>query len=171
MAERNQEAVRAAGAPMVPRDRPSWAHPPETSGTSDRPGEGIASEAAGQLKAAGGQVLEDSRARARSEVDDRSTWAGERVAAIAGDVRDVAGDLRARGKDQPARIAEDAAARIERFGSYLREADTDRIIADARSLTRRQPALVVAGAAVLGIAAGRFVKASDASHPKGGSHG
>ncbi|MBJ7456309.1 MAG: hypothetical protein JHC74_09640 [Thermoleophilia bacterium] len=167
MSERRQEAVRPAGSPMVSRERPSWA--PQTEET---PSTGtVGGEAVEKAREAGGQLLDDSRERARAEVDNRSTWAGERVMGIAGDVRDVAGDLRARGKDQPARLAEDAALRIERFGDYLRESDSDRILADARDLGRRQPALIVAGAAVIGIAAGRLVRASEPSDRRRIGHG
>lgn len=171
MSERRQEAVRPAGSPMVSRERPSWApettSPPAAAGTAAA----VGGEAVEKAREAGGQLLDDSRERARAEVDNRSTWAGERVVGIAGDVRDVAGDLRARGKDQPARLAEDAARRIERFGDYLRESDTDRILADARDLGRRQPALIVAGAAVIGIAAGRLVRASEPSDQRRIGHG
>jgi hypothetical protein len=169
MSDEQHEAVRPAGAPMVSEDRPPWAPQSADSGES---ASGITAAATEQVRDAGAKILEDSRDRARVEVDQRSTWAGEKVEGIAADVRDIAGDLRARGKDQPARLAEDAAARIERFGAYLREADTDRIISDAKGLGRRQPAAIVAGAAVLGIVAGRLVKASDpGDHGKGPSNG
>lgn len=173
MSERRQEAVRPAGSPMVSRERPSWAPEAQASSTdaAEPAASAIGGEAVERAREAGGQLLDDSRQRARAEVDDRSTWAGERVVGIAADVRDVAGDLRARGKDQPARLAEDAARRIERFGDYLRESDTDRILADARDLGRRQPALIVAGAAVIGIAAGRLVRASEPSDQRRIGHG
>jgi hypothetical protein len=169
MSERRQESVRPAGSPMVSRERPSWA--PRADGPAAATETAVGGEAVERAREAGGQLLDDSRDRARAEMDDRSTWAGERVVGIAADVRDVAGDLRARGKDQPARLAEDAARRIERFGDYLRESDTDRILADARDLGRRQPALVVAGAAVIGIAAGRLVRASEPSDQRRIGHG
>ena len=170
MSERRQEAVRPAGSPMVSRERPSWAPRAEGSAAADTAA-GLGGEAVEQAREAGGQLLDESRERARVEVDNRSTWAGERVVGIAADVRDVAGDLRARGKDQPARLAEDAARRIERFGDYLRRSDTDRILADARELGRRQPALIVAGAAVIGVAAGRLVRASEPSDQRRIGHG
>ncbi len=94
-------------------------------------------------------------------MDKRSTVAGERVASAADDVRDVAQHLREQGKEQPARLADEAAERIERFATYLHESDTDTIIADLRAFGRRQPAVILATAAVVGIVAGRLVKASD----------
>lgn len=175
MTESRQDAVRAAGSPMVPRERPSWARADDAARQVTPPAragdEGLTEQAARQAREAGGQLLDDGRARARAEVDQRSTWAGERVAGIASDIRDVAGDLRSRGRDQPARVAEDAAERVARFGEYLRTADGDRILADVRDVSRRQPALIVAGAAVIGIAAGRLLKASEHDEQRRIGHG
>jgi hypothetical protein len=121
----------------------------------------VGATAVDEAKEAGAQVVSDAGSRAREELDRRSTQAGDRVGSAAGDVRDIAQGLRDKGRDGPARLADDAAERIERFAAYLREADTDRIIGDVRSLSRRQPAAVVAGAAVIGIVAGRLLKASE----------
>lgn len=166
-------AVRPAGAPMVSVEPPSWAHarqvqPSGGSSASDSP----AAEVVGQAREAGSELVAGARERARTEVGRRSTWAGERVTAMAGDTRDVADMLREKGKETPARMADDAAARIEAFGRYLQESDTDRIIADARGFARRQPAAVVAGAAALGLAVGRLLKASSPESPRrDGDHG
>ena len=105
----------------------------------------------------------DARDRAKSEMDRRSTTAGERMELAADDVRDVAQHLRERGREQPARLADEAAERIERFARYLHDSDTDTIIADVRDFGRRQPAAVIAAAAVVGIVAGRLMKASEPS--------
>ena len=152
--------MRPAGVPMVPMPD---LRPGDGGGASDtveetrEAGRALASE----VREVGGQLGADARDRAKSEMDRRSTDAGVRVARAAGDVRDVAEHLRQRGKDQPARLADDAAERIERFALYLRDADTDTIIADVRDFGRRQPAVVIAAAAVVGIVAGRLLKASD----------
>jgi hypothetical protein len=165
MAE-DREAIRPAGAPMVP-SRGGSAGTKTTDASS-----GIAAAGAAALdeaKEAGGQVVSDVSSRAREELDRRSTQVGDRAGSAATDVRDIAQSLRDKGRDGPARLADDAAERIERFAAYLREADTDRIIGDARSFSRRQPALVVAGAAVIGIMAGRLLKASEPSGHNGGA--
>ncbi len=152
------EAVRPSGAPMVPM-------PQLRPGANDAEGATTqvaeaGRELAGEAKAAGERLTGEARERVRTEVDRRSTTAGERVQDAAVDVRGVAEHLRGRGREGPARIADEAAERIERFAAYLRDSDTDTIVADARDFGRRRPAAVVAGAAVLGIVAGRLVKAS-----------
>jgi hypothetical protein len=108
-----------------------------------------AQEAAGQAKG-----------RVREQVDQRSTEAGEKVSSTAGDLRSVGEQLREQGKDAPAKLAEQAADRTERLGSYLTESDADRILGDVEDFARKQPWAVVAGGLVLGFAASRFLKAS-----------
>jgi hypothetical protein len=108
-----------------------------------------AQEAAGQAR----RGLSD-------QVDTRSTQAGERVSGIAGDVRSVGEQLRRDGKDQPARLAEQAAQRAESLGDYLKRSDGDAILRDVEDFGRRRPWAVVAGGLALGFASSRFLKAS-----------
>jgi hypothetical protein len=108
-----------------------------------------AQEATGQAKSA-----------LRSQVDRRSTEAGEKVGGYASDVRSVGEQLRRQGKDQPARLADQAADRAERLGGYLKDNDADRILGDIEDFGRRQPWVVIAGGVALGLVASRFLKAS-----------
>jgi hypothetical protein len=126
--------------------------PTESSTTTDQAKE-KAQEAAGQAKEKAGSQL-------RSQVDQRSTDAGHRVGGLASDVRAVSESLREQGKDQPAKLAEQAADRAERLGSYLKESDADRILGDVEDFGRRQPWAVIAGGVALGLVASRFLKAS-----------
>jgi hypothetical protein len=105
-------------------------------------------------------VLGQARGRLREQVDQRSTKAGDQVHATVQDMRKVAEQLRGQGKDTPAQVAEQVADRAESFGSYLRDADGERLLRDVEDLARRQPWLVVAGGLALGFAASRFLKAS-----------
>ena len=125
---------------------------PTESSTTDQAKE-KAQEAAGQAKEKAGSQL-------RSQVDQRSTDAGHRVGGIAADARAVSQSLREQGKDQPAKLAEQAADRAERLGSYLKESDADRILGDVEDFGRRQPWAVIAGGVALGLVASRFLKAS-----------
>ncbi|MDA0159024.1 hypothetical protein OM076_02005 [Solirubrobacter ginsenosidimutans] len=93
-------------------------------------------------------------------MDQRSTEAGERVGATAHDIRSVGEELRKQGKDQPAKLAEQAADRAASLGDYLKRSDGDTILRDAEDFGRRQPWAVIAGGIALGFAASRFLKAS-----------
>jgi hypothetical protein len=117
-------------------------------------------EAAEQAKETAQSVAGQAQERVRQQVDQRSTEAGERVGGTAADIRSVGEELRNQGKEGPAKIADQAADRIERAGSYLRDSDSDRLLNDLEDFGRRRPWAVFAGAAVAGIAAARFLKAS-----------
>lgn len=119
-----------------------------------------AGQAKEQAKEKAQQAAGEARSRLRDQVDLRSTQAGERVGGLASDVRSVGEQLRGQGKDQPARLAEQAADRAERLGGYLRDSDGDRILGDVEDFGRRQPWVVVAGGLALGLVASRFLKAS-----------
>jgi hypothetical protein len=119
---------------------------------TDAPGE----QAKEKAREASGQAQD----KLREQVDQRSTQAGERVASVASDARSVGEQLRRQGRDQPARLADQAADRAERLGSYLQESDADRILRDVEDFGRRQPWAVAAAGVALGFAASRFLKAS-----------
>jgi hypothetical protein len=101
-----------------------------------------------------------ARSRLRDQIDQRSTEAGDQVQSTAQDVRKVAAQLRGQGKETPARVAEQVADRAESLGTYLRDADGERLLRDVEDVARRQPWLVAASGLVLGFAASRFLKAS-----------
>jgi hypothetical protein len=122
-----------------------------------------AQEVAGQAQEKVQQAAGEARSRARVEVDQRSTEAGRRVRATAGDIRSVGDELRKQGKDQPAKLADQVAQRAERVGGYLERSDGDTILRDAEDFGRRRPWAVMLGAFAVGFAASRLLKASSAT--------
>jgi hypothetical protein len=127
-----------------------------------------AQEVAGQAQDKAREAAGQARSQLRSQVDQRSTQAGEQVSSTASDVRSVADQLRQQGKDQPAKLAEQAADRAERLGGYLKESDADRILGDIEDFARRQPMTVMLGGLALGFAASRFLKASSQNRAQSG---
>ena len=119
-----------------------------------------AQEVAGQARDKAQEAAGEARSRLREQVDQRSTQAAERIGSTGSDIRSVGQELRKQGKDAPARLADQAADRVERVGSYLGQSDADKILRDVEDFGRRQPLAVLAGGMVLGIAAARFLKAS-----------
>ena len=116
------------------------------------------------------QVKEQAGGRLKSEVDRRSTEAGERVKSQAHDLRSVSEQLREQGKDGPAKVADQVAERVERVGGYLHESDGERILDDVEDFARRNPWAVVAGGVVLGIVASRLLKASSVERSQRRAH-
>ena len=113
-----------------------------------------------QAKEKAQEGAQQAKRTLRDQVDQRSTQAGERVGTTAQDVRSVGEELRRQGKDQPARLADQAAERAEAVGNYLQRSDGDTILRDVEDFGRRQPWAVIAGGIALGFAASRFLKAS-----------
>ncbi len=135
-----------------------------SSSESSAPGQAQqkAQEVAGQAKEQAQQAAGQARDRVREQVDQRSTQAGEQITSQASDIRTVAEKLREEGKDKPAQLAEQAADRAERVGSYMKDSNADRILGDVEDFARQRPGAVIAGGVALGFAASRFLKASSA---------
>jgi len=127
-------------------------------------------EATEQAKQTAQNAASQAQDRIREQVDQRSTEVGERVGSTAQDIRSVGEELRNQGKDGPAKVADQAADRIERAGSYMRDSDADRILNDVEDFGRQRPWAVLAGAVVVGVAAARFLKASSRRRYSGGQH-
>ena len=117
-------------------------------------------EAAGQARETAQNLAGQAQDRIREQVDQRSTEVGARVGSTAEDVRAVGEELRKQGKDGAAKVATQAAERIESAGSYLRDSDANRILEDVEDFGRSRPWAVLAGATLAGLAAARFLKAS-----------
>jgi hypothetical protein len=117
-------------------------------------------EVAGQAQEKAGQAADQAKTKAREQVDQRSTQVGEQISSNASDARSVADELRKQGKDGPAKLADQAADRAERVGSYLTEADGDRILHDVEDFGRRNPWAAALGGLAIGFAASRLLKAS-----------
>jgi hypothetical protein len=119
-----------------------------------------AQQVAGQAKDQAQQAAGQGKQRAKTLIDERSTQAGEQVSTQASDIRTVGQKLREEGKEGPAKLADQAADRVERLGSYLTGSNADRILQDLEDLGRKSPTAVIAGGIALGFAASRFLKAS-----------
>jgi ElaB/YqjD/DUF883 family membrane-anchored ribosome-binding protein len=133
---------------------------PTANGPTTAEGGSSAEQAKEKAKEQAQQAAGQAKSTLRSQVDQRSTQAGERVGGVASDARSVGETLREQGKEQPAKIAEQAADRAERLGDYLKNSDADRILQDVEDFGRRQPWAVIAGGVALGLVASRFLKAS-----------
>jgi hypothetical protein len=67
-----------------------------------------------------------------------------------------------REQDQPmfAQLTEQLIGQVDRGAAYLRGKDLDDVVTDVERLARRQPAVFVGGAFMLGLLASRFLKSS-----------
>jgi len=116
----------------------------------------VAGQAQEKAQAAGGQA----QAKLREQLDQRSSQVAGQINEQASDLRSVSEALREQGKDGPAKAADRLAGYAEKVGGYLRDRDSEALLADAEDFGRRQPAAVAAGGLLLGLVASRFLKAS-----------
>lgn len=119
-----------------------------------------AQQAAGQAKEQAQQVAGQARGRVAAQVDQRSTQVGEQVTSTAHDARSIAEQMRSKGQDKPAQLAETIADRVEQVGNYLKNGTSDQFLGDLERIGRKQPMAITLGGFVLGFAASRFLKAS-----------
>lgn len=115
---------------------------------------------AGQAQERAQDLAGQARARARDEVNRRTTDFAQRASGTASDLRSVAEQLRAQGKDQPAEIVEQAAERVYRVAGYLERSDGNRMVHDLERLGRQRPWAATTGGLALGLFASRLLKAS-----------
>jgi hypothetical protein len=90
--------------------------------------------------------------------------AGDVLQSVAQAIRSTGDQLR---QDQPqvAGFADTAASQVDRFAGRIRTSSPSDMIAEAEQFARRQPAVFLGGALLLGAVAARFLKAS----PQAGS--
>jgi hypothetical protein len=128
----------------------------------DDPGgaQATAAEVADRVQNTARQAGGHAQQKLREQLDQRTSQAAARITEQASDMRSVSEALREQGKGGPAKAAERMAGYAERVGDYLRERDSDQLLADAEDFGRRQPWAIATGGLALGFAASRFLKAS-----------
>lgn len=124
---------------------------------------GVVDSAREKTQAQAEQAVEKGRGVLRTQVDSRSTQAGQQAQSVAEALRQTATQLRGSGDEQKARyagIADQGADRLDRMGGYLAETEAEELLSNVEDVARRQPWLMAGAGFFLGIAAARFLKAS-----------
>ena len=125
------------------------------TGTTDTGDGGIrerAREVVDQAKERAGEKIE-------SRFDSTKTRAAETLSGVAAAFKSSSENLRGQ-NDGASRAIERAAEGVERFASYLQEANVDDVVEQVHEFARRQPAAFIGGAFALGFLASRFIKAT-----------
>ena len=133
--------------------------------------QGKVQEAAEQARQTAVDAKEQGKSILRTQIEDRSSQAGQQLHSAVQDLRSVSEQLRSQGKEQPAKIADQVAQRGEQVAQYLRTTDGDRLLRDVESFARRQPWAVIAGGLTLGLVASRFLKSSSSKRFASGQNG
>jgi ElaB/YqjD/DUF883 family membrane-anchored ribosome-binding protein len=126
-------------------------------------GGGVAAQAKEQAQQKADEVKAKASDRIHEQLDQRSTELGEQVTSFGKALRKAGLHLEIEGSTNGAKIAHQAADRVEQVGGYLSGSSSDKFIGDVENFGRQRPwAAGVVGAA-LGFVAARFLKASSES--------
>jgi hypothetical protein len=135
------------------------ASPQRTSAqTSRRPASARSAQNTAAAKA--DEAKQEVTGAVRTQLDQRSNDFGEQLSGTAGDIKEIASQLRGQDNDAAARIAELAAERIEQAADYLSTASGDKLMSDLEDVARDRPLIAAGGAVLLGFAASRALSAS-----------
>jgi hypothetical protein len=110
------------------------------------------------------KVVDQVQQQAGSRLSRQKDEAAGELQKVAGAVRQLGDQLGGQEQGPIAHYAAEygrkAADGLERFTNYLRQNDTKALVNELENLGRRQPALLIGGAFLLGLAGARFLKSS-----------
>jgi hypothetical protein len=132
--------------------------------TDQRTSSGTADNLLQHAKETTSNVVDQVQQQAGSSIDRRKDEAVSELEKVAGAVRQLGQGL---GGEQQgplvqyaAQYGQKAADGLERLTHYLRENDTRALVNEIENFGRRQPAMLLGGAFLLGLAGARFLKSS-----------
>ena len=117
-----------------------------------------------QAKQTTNEVVSQVQQQANSQINKQKETAASELTTVVNAVRRFGETLRNEGEGPIGRFAaqygDKAADGIDRVARYLREQDPKRLLNDVQNFGRRQPALMIGGAFLLGFAGARIIKSS-----------
>lgn len=128
-----------------------------------------------QAKQTTNEVVSQVQQQASSEINRQKETAASELSTVVNAVRQFGKTLNSEGQGPIARFAaqygDKAADGLDRVARYVREGDPKRLLADVQSFGRRQPALMIGGAFLLGFAGARLIKSSMDAAGSGSTNG
>jgi len=117
-----------------------------------------------QAKQTTNEVVSQVQQQASSELNRQKESAASELSTVVNAVRRFGETLTNEGQGPIARMAaqygDKAADGLDRVAKYLRDQDPKRLLNDVQNFGRRQPALLIGGAFLLGFAGARIIKSS-----------
>jgi uncharacterized protein YjbJ (UPF0337 family) len=117
-------------------------------------------QVAGQAKGAVGQVTGQAREQVTTRLSGQKDRAAQGLGSVAHALRITGQQLREQDQVGGTVYLDRVASEVERFSTYLEQSDVGQMVGDAERFARRQPALFLGGAFVLGLLGARFLKSS-----------
>ncbi len=117
-----------------------------------------------QAKQTTNEVVSQVQQQANSQITQQKDTIASQLSSVVNAFRRFDESLTNEGDGPVARFAgqygQKAADGLDRFARYLREQDPKRLMNDVQNFGRRQPALLIGGAFLLGLAGARLIKSS-----------
>lgn len=115
-------------------------------------------------KQAGGEIVNQVQQQAGTQIERQKETAANELSMVVNAVRQFGQNLSGEASGPIARYAAEygdkAANSLERLSNYIREQDARRLLNDVQNFGRRQPALLLGGAFLLGFAGARLIRSS-----------
>jgi hypothetical protein len=96
--------------------------------------------------------------------------AAEGLGSVAQALRQTGQQLQGQNQEAFTSYIDRAASQVDRFSTYLQQKDMGQLVYDVERFARRQPALFLGGAFVLGLLGARFLKSSSPEQASMGSY-
>jgi len=106
-------------------------------------------------------TLQQARERASSSLGEGKNQFADQFGTVAEALRRTTEHLRSENQERIAGMTETVARQVDQVANYLRNKDARAMKQDLENLARRQPALMIGGAVVLGLIGARFLKSSE----------
>jgi hypothetical protein len=116
-------------------------------------------------KQAGGEIVSQVQQQASTQIDRGKETATNELSQVVNAVKQLGQTLSSGEANGPiarfaAQYSDKAANSLERMTNYIREQDAQRLLNDVQNFGRRQPALLLGGAFLLGFAGARLIRSS-----------
>jgi hypothetical protein len=142
------------------------------TGTREFQGESTGQQGGGsareQIREVKNQVVDQAKStfqqakeRAGTSLGESKGQFAEQVGAVAEALRRTTEHLRSEDQTRIAGLTETLARQIDQVSNYLRNKDAAAMRQDLENVARRQPAIAIGGALLLGLIGARFLKSSE----------
>jgi hypothetical protein len=128
-----------------------------------------ASEMTSSVKEMATETGRDMQSRIEKAADQATSRNGERIGKVARVMRTASEELRLEGEEKLARLTDDAAAQVERVGSYLESEHPSGIMRDLEGMAKKNPAFFLGGTFAVGLLLGRFLRAGSPAPASSGT--
>jgi hypothetical protein len=131
-----------------------------TSKVSDTSAKAVATEIAENAKEVANDFADRARSMVEEQVSSAKQMAADRIGGVADALRATGDTLRSQGTGEVGNYVDQAVDKLDSASSYLQTSTFSDLVSDVGDFARREPAIVFGSAFVIGLLAGRFLKAS-----------